>query len=70
MLSQILSIVVLLAFPQSLQAQLLGAVNSVFFAAMPIALAYWGARILGSTIQPSRTVDSPRGTAGQATVGI
>ena len=68
--AQILAIVVLFAFPQSLQAQLLGAVNSVLFGAMPIVLAHWGARLLGGTTSPTSAVESQRGFATNATAGV
>ncbi len=68
--AQILAIVVLFAFPQSVMGQLLMAVNSVFFGAMPVALAHWGVRILGGTTLPAPAADSPRSFATSVTAGV
>jgi hypothetical protein len=45
--TRILAIVVLFAFPQSLPAALIGAVNAAFFAAIPLAFAHWAVRLVG-----------------------
>jgi hypothetical protein len=67
---QILAIVVLFAFPQSVIGQLLMAVNAVFFGAMPVVMAHWGVRILGGTTLQARPEAPQRGFATTATAGV
>jgi len=68
--AQILAIVVLFGFPQSVQALLMSAVNCVFFGAMPVVVAHWGVRFLGGTTLPARAAGSPRGFVTNATASI
>ncbi len=67
--TQILALVVLFAFPQSLQAALIGAVNAVFFAAMPLVLAHWAVRILGGAPLAPSTPDRQQGFTSDAPIG-
>lgn len=67
--AQILAVVVLFAFPQSLQAALLGAVNAVFFAAIPLAAAHWAVRLLGGAPLASPTREAPHDFAIDTRVG-
>jgi hypothetical protein len=67
---QMLAIVVLFAFPFSVMGQLLMAVNSVFFGAMPLVMAHWAVRILGGTSLPTSEADPPRGFTTSVTAGV
>jgi hypothetical protein len=68
--AQLMAIVVLFAFPQTLQQAVISAVNSVVYGAMPLVIAHWGVRLLGGTTPPAPAADRHRGVAIDATSGI
>lgn len=45
--TQIMAVVVLFAFPQTMQMALIGPINSVVFGALPLVFTHWMVRLLG-----------------------
>jgi hypothetical protein len=68
--TQMMAVLVLFFFPQTLQAQLISPVNSVVFGALPIVFTHWVVRLMGGAPLPAATQDPQHGFASSAPIRV
>jgi hypothetical protein len=68
--AQMMAILVLFFFPQTLQGSLMSPVNAVVFGAIPIVVGHWGVRLLGGAPMNESGREQVRGFATDAPAGI
>jgi hypothetical protein len=56
--AQMMAVLVLFVFPQTLQAQLISPVNAVVFGLLPLVFTHWVVRVMGGAPLPAATRDA------------
>ena len=68
--AQMMAVLVLFVFPQTLQAALISPVNGVVFGAMPIVFTHWAVRLMGGAPLSGSTRDPQHGFLSDARIGV
>ena len=68
--AQMMAVLVLFVFPQTLQAALIGPVNVVVFGALPLVFTHWVVRLIGEAPVPGSTRDPQHGFASDVRIGV